>query len=551
MDQYNDVVQHPQTAFNDPALKGAKIATNGMGLPIALGGGFALTYTATAQGRKFAIRCFHKEAKGLEARYGHVDRSLRAAGGPYFVGFEYQPTGVLVNGKRFPIVKMDWVEGDTFGSFLEDNYSDKGRIDRLRTQFGELERFLRSKGLAHGDLQNGNVLVKSDLKLIDYDGIYVPTMTTGQGAELGHKHFQHPKRSASDFGPDMDRFSFIVIDLSLRAAAHDSRLFSKYSNGENIIFTANDFIDPGSSAAFADLKTIPALARDTGSFASICAAPVKSIPTLEDFLAGKNIPAAPIVIRPQSGPAQPKQQAGYVGAYDVVDASNFAVVAKQVGNKIEFVGRVTKVHVGRTKYGKPFCFVFFNESRQGVKLNIWSEGLAKLADAPSQAWVGTWLSVQGLVDPAFTSPRYGTSLSITVTSNSQVRKITEAEARHRLGSPKTGRASAPTRPTNSDILKGLSGSSPAAGGYSGSGSRFPAGGGRSRGRGHTPPPPVPPTPQTRNQAILNTIRKGSGASPLPHRTPPSTTTSAPKRNIPWGWIIFGAIVLFWIIARSH
>ena len=245
MDQYNDTVQHPQTAFDDPVLKAAKIATNGMGLPIALGGGFALTYTATAQGRKFAIRCFHKEAKGLEAHYGHVDKGLRTAGGSYFVGFEYQPTGVLVNGKRYPIVKMDWVDGDTLGSFLEDNYSDKGRMERLRQQFTDVERFLRSNGIAHGDLQNGNVLVKSDLKLIDYDGIYVPSMAAGQGAELGHKHFQHPKRSAADFGPEMDRFSFIVIDLSLRAIAHDSKLFAKYSNGENIILTANDFIDPG------------------------------------------------------------------------------------------------------------------------------------------------------------------------------------------------------------------------------------------------------------------------------------------------------------------
>ena len=35
----------------------------------------------------------------------------------------------------------------------------------------------------------------------------------------------------------------------------------------------------------------------------------------------------------------------------------------------EFV--VTKVHFAKTK---PYCFVFFNSSRQGVKLNIWSEG---------------------------------------------------------------------------------------------------------------------------------------------------------------------------------
>ena len=74
----------------------------------------------------------------------------------------------------------------------------------------------------------------------------------------------------------MDRFSFIVIELSLRAVAHDPKLFSRYSNGENIILTANDFIDPGNSAAFADLKSVPLLARDTTNLANICTAPVKS-----------------------------------------------------------------------------------------------------------------------------------------------------------------------------------------------------------------------------------------------------------------------------------
>src|SRR5690606_30691261 len=118
----------------------------------------------------------------------------------------------------------------------------------LRQQFIDVEQFLRSKGVAHGDLQNGNVMVNSGLKLIDYDGIYVPTMAVGQGTELGHKHFQHPKRSTADFGPTIDRFSFIVIDLSLRAIAHNPKLFAKYSNGENIILTANDFLDPGGSA---------------------------------------------------------------------------------------------------------------------------------------------------------------------------------------------------------------------------------------------------------------------------------------------------------------
>lgn len=532
MDQYNDAVQHPQTAFSDPALKAAKIATNGMGLPIALGGGFALTYTASAQGRKFAVRCFHKEAKGLETRYGHVDKGLRAAGGPYFVGFEYQPSGVLVNGKRYPIVKMDWVEGDTLGSFLEDNYSDRGCMERLRSQFGDLERFLRSKGLAHGDLQNGNVLVKSALKLIDYDGVYVPTLPPGQGAELGHKHFQHPKRSASDFGPEMDRFSFLVIDLSLRAVAADPKLFSKYSNGENIILTANDFIDPGNSGSFADLKAIPALARDTANLASICTAAAKSVPTLEDFLAGRNIPAAMIVIRAPAEVTAAKKEAVYVGAYDVVDATNYALVAKQVGNRIELVGRVTKVHMAKTKYGKPYCFVFFDNSRQAVKLNIWSEGLAKLSSAPTPAWVGTWLSVQGLIDPAY-SGRYGTSLSITITSSNQLRKITDTEARHRLKSPGSGEQKTMD---NRGILDSL-----------GAGSRSAVS--HSRGRTPTPPSPARPRapPQSKNQAILDTIRQGAGSPQQSTWTPSSAPNQAPKRAAPWGLIFVCAFVLFVII----
>ncbi|WP_148043620.1 serine/threonine protein kinase [Paracoccus methylarcula] len=536
MDQYNDAVQHPKVAFSDPVLQVAKIATNGMGLPIALGGGFALTYTATSQGRKYAVRCFHKEAKGLEARYGYVDKGLRAAGETYFVGFEYQPTGVLINGKRFPIVKMDWVEGDTLGSFLEDNYSNRDRIDRLRVQFGDLERFLRSKGLAHGDLQNGNVLVKSDLKLIDYDGIYVPNMPLGQGAELGHKHFQHPMRAASGFGPEMDRFSFIVIDLSLRAISQDPELFSKYSNGENIVFTANDFFDPRRSAAFADLKAIPALARDASNFASICAAPLKGVPTLEEFLAGRSIPAAPFIIRSPAGPEYSKRSTAYIGAYDVVDATSFAAVSKQVGNRIELVGRVKKVLTAKTKYGKPYCFLFFDNSRQSVKLNIWSEGLAKLSQTPSQTWVGAWLSVQGLVDPAYTG-KHGTSLSITITANSQVRKITETEARHRLRAPASSRSRGRD---NRSILDDIS--SPSA-----PRSTLARG---TAGISRRPAPNTLVTPMSKNQGLLKKIGSAPSTSPrhqsISTRTPVGSSPPA-KGGLPWWvWAIGGILLFLWL-----
>lgn len=529
MDQYNDTVQHPQTAFSDPVLKAAKIATNGMGLPIALGGGFALTYTASTQGKKFAIRCFHKEAKGLENRYSHIDSALRAAGGPYFVGFEFQSSGIAVNGSRYPIVKMEWVNGDTLGSFLEDNYADRARIEKLRAQFTALEKFLRMRGIAHGDIQNGNVLVQSDLKLIDYDGVYVSSLPKGGGSELGHKHFQHPKRTAADFGPDMDRFSFIALDVSLRALAHNPKLFTKYSNGENILFTANDYLDPGVSTLFAELRSISSIAEDVKNFAAICVAPLKSVPSLEDFLARRNIPVAQVTIRSPAAAADTHQLIGYVGAFEVVDGTSYTAVAAQVGNKIELVAVVAKVYNGKTRYGKPYAFVFFNDSRTGVKLNIWSEGMGKLTEFPSSSWVGQWFSVQGLIDPPYTSSKYGSSLSITITAGNQLRKITATEAKYRLSRPRSVGTSGVT-PRNQAIIEAISPTP-----------------NKRRTSTATNKPVAATTPQTRNRAILDSIKSATQATPRTSQTkapqPTQQPPSKPQSNLPWGWIVIGGITL--------
>jgi hypothetical protein len=63
--EYNQAVQNAAVAFADPVLKTGRLATNALGLPIVLGGGFALTYTVTANGsktraQKFAVRCLSR-----------------------------------------------------------------------------------------------------------------------------------------------------------------------------------------------------------------------------------------------------------------------------------------------------------------------------------------------------------------------------------------------------------------------------------------------------------------------------------------------------------
>lgn len=285
--EYNQSAQHPATAFTDPELAAGTLATSALGLPIVLGGGFALTYTVTSKARKFALRCFHRYVPDLKQRYAQISDAIGGLGSEYFVSFEYQREGVRVSSGLYPVVKMAWAEGPTLGAFIEDNYTDDAAMRTLRSSFRDLARFLSDRKIAHGDLENGNVIVRNRgcLTLIDYDGMYVPGMALGNGNELGHAHFQHPGRTPDHFGPRIDDFSFIMIDLSLDAIAHDPSLYERFCNGDNILFQKSDFESPGTSPVFKELGRIPPLADKVDDLASICKRPLKQTPSLEAFLA--------------------------------------------------------------------------------------------------------------------------------------------------------------------------------------------------------------------------------------------------------------------------
>jgi hypothetical protein len=307
--EYNQSAQNPVSAFTDPELATGTLATSGLGLPIVLGGGFALTYTIASKARKFAVRCFHRYVPDLKQRYAEISDVVSGLQSEYFVSFEYQREGVRVAKVLYPVVKMAWAEGSTLGNFIEDSYDDGTAMRSLWSAFRGLARFLAERGIAHGDLENGNLMVRDDggLTLIDYDGMYVPGMATGNGNEIGHAHFQHPGRTADHFGPGMDDFSFILIDISLDAIARDPALYERFCNGDNILFQKSDFEDPGSSPVFQELRRIRPLAEKLDDFASICKRPIDQVPSLETFVARHARPA-PAAGRPApSGvPAGPK-----------------------------------------------------------------------------------------------------------------------------------------------------------------------------------------------------------------------------------------------------
>jgi hypothetical protein len=448
--EYHEAVQHPAQAFTDPELKQGAVAENNLGLPLVMSGGFALTYAVTTPRRKCAVRCFHREIPAIQQKYDAISKKLRSLTNGCFVYFDFQQSGINVRQQTFPIVRMDWVEGDTLGIWLDKHFNDPRALEKARTDFAAIARFLELKGIAHGDIQNGNVMVANgDIKLIDYDGMFVPGMRPGNGSETGHKHFQHPERRVSDFGPRMDRFSFIALDLSLKAVIEDKSLYAKFrEGGETVVFKANDFVDPQNSEIFRRLLASPKLKDEAQRFAAICEAPLAAAPTLDEYLAGCNIPAAKTQIKTQPSPATRSATARYISAFPVVDALNFSAAMQRVGDRVELIGRIVEVTPGSRKAGKGppkrYVFINFGSSRGNiVKISIWSDGLAKLKEEPSTDWIGRWVSVTGLIDVPYENKRYGHKhLSITVQDDGQIQQLSETEAGLRLASISTA---APSR----------------------------------------------------------------------------------------------------------
>ncbi len=436
--QYSEALQHPETALADRQLKKGRAVTNALGLPRAMSGGFALTYTVEVGSVRHAVRCFHRQSDALEKRYGAISRKLNALGSPYFVEFEFQPAGVRIDKRSYPVVKMDWADGPTLGAFLQARHGKKAEIRRLLASLHALAKELQRQGIAHGDISADNLIVTDagrTLRLVDYDGMFVEELRPLGSSERGHLGFQHPKRNGQ-WDAGLDRFSFILLHVALRSLEADPSLWKDTDSGELIVFSANDLAGPSESLTFDRLCAIPAVADEARRLAAICTSPFAAIPSLSEFLAESTVRVAPV---PSTTPtiALP-----YLSAFPVLDASDHDACRRHVGDKVELVGRIHELQRDRSPDGEQSTFLNFGPRRSRiVQLSISSRVLAKSSNAPDASWVGKWVSTTGLIEPATENSKAEYShLTVTISDLGQVHEISELEAEYRLGRRPTGDA---------------------------------------------------------------------------------------------------------------
>ncbi|HEY1189625.1 MAG TPA: SUMF1/EgtB/PvdO family nonheme iron enzyme [Gemmata sp.] len=296
--EFNEAIQNPKVTFADPDLRGGEPVLSATGLPLPRSGNFADVYQMRgADGREWAVKCFTRPVRGLAERYARISEALERANLPFSIEFKFLPEGIRVGGGWHPVVKMEWVEGLLLNQVVREATNKPQTLIALGQVWAKLSQRLREAGVAHADIQHGNVLLAPGaragaygLKLIDYDGMWVPALASAPSAESGHPSFQHPARAATQtYSPDLDRFPLLVVATALRGLiVVGETLWDKYDNGDNLLFTESDFKHPKKSKLIRELWQTgdPGMHALVGRLAVACAAPFSQTPWLDEIAPG-------------------------------------------------------------------------------------------------------------------------------------------------------------------------------------------------------------------------------------------------------------------------
>ncbi len=281
---YAEAIQAPFLSFSDPELQQGAVHLNSLGLPRCLSGAFATVFPMDCPDRKLAVRCFLRDIEDQEERYAQISRFVLSDDLPYTVGFEYVREGIQVRGEWYPVLKMEWVDGDTLGAYLS-RVIDPALFGIFAGYFKQMTLELKRAGIAHGDFQHDNILIAdTELRLVDYDGMFVPSLSGRRASELGHRNYQHPGRDSQFFSDSLDNFSAWLIYASLRCLSFDPTLWNQLDAGNDCLLLRHaDLLSPSTSFAFKvlDQHDDQRIRRYSDVIQTLLEMPIQNIPSLE------------------------------------------------------------------------------------------------------------------------------------------------------------------------------------------------------------------------------------------------------------------------------
>lgn len=234
------------------------------GEPYRSSGAFAVVFKMKDEqtGKYCALKCFTEEQKGRAESYRQIADELEFVDSPYLTSVKYLEKEIFVDSSceedEFPVLLMDWIDGETMENYIAENYQDNYIMAMLCYRFCKMAAWLRSQQFAHGDIKPDNIMVRpnGNLTLVDYDGMFVPAMKGQKSPTIGTKDFSHPLRTVDDFNETIDDFALASIALSLKAISLRPSLLDEYGGADRLLFSVEDYRDLSNSNVFVSLSEL-------------------------------------------------------------------------------------------------------------------------------------------------------------------------------------------------------------------------------------------------------------------------------------------------------
>ena len=234
------------------------------GEPYRSSGAFAVVFKMKDEqtGKYYALKCFTEEQDGRAEAYQQIADELEFIDSSYLTSVKYLDKELFVDcsceDEEFPVLLMDWVEGETMETYIANKYTNSYNMGMLCYRFCKMAAWLRSQPFAHGDIKPDNIIVRPDgsLTLVDYDGMYVPAMKGQKSPTIGTRDFSHPLRSVDDFDETIDDFALASIALSLKAISLKPSLLDDYGASDRLLFSADDYRDLSNSKVWGAVQEL-------------------------------------------------------------------------------------------------------------------------------------------------------------------------------------------------------------------------------------------------------------------------------------------------------
>lgn len=205
-------------------------------------GNSGVVFKIIVHGEQKLLKCYTRPKYNLREIYGN-----KLLANELFIYTDYHS-----NGRWVDVVMDDWIEGKTLQTGIDEavESGDITELAMLATKFDRLALELLGRDWAHGDLNPENILIdrEGELRLIDFDSVYLPQFAGQTSQELGTLAFQHPLRTIQLFDRTIDDYSIALISTALHAISIDKTILQRYRLEEGLLFNPAEILDHSSVA---------------------------------------------------------------------------------------------------------------------------------------------------------------------------------------------------------------------------------------------------------------------------------------------------------------